>query len=110
MNRKMLIGLGAVLTLSACAGDYYGPGPGAGPIAYDAYYDDAYGPFYDGYWGPGDVFFYSRGPHHRYIADRGHHFMHAMPGAGGPGNFHPVRGPGNFRGGAGFHGGGDRHH
>ena len=31
-----------------------------GGYAYNAYYDDAYGPYYDGYWGD-DGFFWYRG-------------------------------------------------
>jgi hypothetical protein len=66
----------AALSLGACA---TGPGPG-GPYAYgyvDGYDDDFYGPWYDGYWGPDDAFYYRTGPNAAYLRDAGHHFQHA---------------------------------
>jgi len=89
--RKFLLGAGAALILAACTGpDYVGGG-----VAYDGYYDDAYGPIYDGYWGDGDVFFYRAHRHGHYIRDTGGHFRR-NPVMG----FHPmhVTGPA-FRGG-----------
>jgi hypothetical protein len=87
--KPVFLALGAALALSACA-DYggYGRGPngyydGAG---YNAYYDDAYGPFYDGYW-DGDVFLFSRGRGRPFERDDAHHF-HRSADAG----FHGVRG------------------
>ncbi len=52
---------GASLALASCASG--GPGSGAGfaSLGYDAYYDDAYGPFYDGYWGGDGAFWYRSG-------------------------------------------------
>jgi len=79
--KSALIALGAVLALSGCA-SYGGYGGG-----YNAYYDDAYGPFYDGYWGHGDVFWYRTGRGHPFISDEGRHF-HRQAGTG----FHGVRG------------------
>jgi hypothetical protein len=66
--KSVLLVLGAALlgsaTLSACAS--YGPHGGRAPsgyydaAGYNAYYDDSYGPFYDGYW-EGENFMFSRG-------------------------------------------------
>lgn len=68
--RKMLLSAGAALILAGCAG----PGYVGGGVAYDGYYDNAYGPIYDGYWGDGGVFFYRSGHRGRYIRDTGGHF------------------------------------
>ncbi len=65
-----------------------GPGPYAGYV--DGYYDDAYGPFYDGYWGPDAVFYYRSGPHGDYIRDNGGHFR--RDGAQGFHTFHSRAG------------------
>lgn len=76
--RKFLLGAGAALTLAGCAGPAY---VGGGVVAYDGFYDNYYGPIYDGYWGDGGVFFYRSGPHGRYIRDRDGHFRrNAMTG------------------------------
>ena len=65
--KSALIALAAALALGGCAGyDYDSAG-------YSAYYDDAYGPFYDGYW-RGDDYFYSTGRGRPFIRDEGHHF------------------------------------
>jgi hypothetical protein len=57
--KAILISAVATGLLGGCEGNYgvgyYGP-PGEA-IAYDGYYDDYYGPIYDGYWN-NDVFFY----------------------------------------------------
>lgn len=111
MKRLLLaLSLGAaVLGVSACAGAY-GPDSGRGlayydhgPIGFDGFYDDAYGPFYDGYWGDGG-FYYSTGEGRPYQLDRGNHFRHdAFDG------FHAFHGgmhAGAMRGG----GHGDDHH
>jgi len=66
---------GAALLTAACADDgYYRHGPMA--VSYDGYYDDAYGPFYDGYWGGDGFFYYSSGPGGHFRRDTGHHFRH----------------------------------
>ncbi len=90
MKRILLVlSLGvAAAGLGACADDYYGGGYGHGygyndgpgfyayhPIGYDGFYDDAYGPFYDGYWGDGG-FYYSTGEGRPYVLDRDNHFRH----------------------------------
>jgi len=50
-----------------------------------AYYDDAYGAFYDGYWGDDGSFYYCPGPGAPFLRDGGGHFRHS----GGAG-FHGV--------------------
>ncbi len=99
----------AVLLLAACAsGPGYGGGPGYGydyggpaAIGYDGYYDDAYGPFYDGYWAGDGFFYYRSGDHDRFHRDDGRHFRHDA-GAG----MHPVQGHPHAQG----QGGHDRNH
>ncbi len=71
-----------------------------GPTAFDGYYDDAYGPFYDGYWGDGG-FCYSTGEGRGYQLDRSNHFRHDSADG-----FHPIHG--GLHAGA-LHGGGDHH-
>jgi hypothetical protein len=96
MMKPVFIALGAALALSACA-DYYGGRAPPGYYdagGYNAYYDDAYGPFYDGYW-DGDVFLFSRGRGRPFERDEAHHF-HRAGGAGFHGvhgNFHRPSGP-----------------
>jgi hypothetical protein len=83
MKQLMFLAAAAVAaaSLGACAATYHGPGPYAGAYV-DGYYDDAYGPFYDGYWGDGDAFYYRSGPTDGWHRDGGHHFRHdAGPGA-----------------------------
>jgi hypothetical protein len=94
MKRTLvLIGLVlAPLPLAACVEDE-GVGMYVGSdYPYDGYYDDYYGPIYDGYWG-GDGYFYYRSRQ----ADRGFirgdqtHFRRS--GGGMPAqNFHPMQG------------------
>lgn len=107
----------AAVPLAGCADGVYGGGPayGPGPYSYDGYYDGAYGPIYDGYWGDDDYFYYRSGPdaHGFRRGDRAH-FAHAAPGGGG--NFQPMHG--SFAPGSGMHmphfggghGGGNRGH
>ena len=87
MNKKMIIALCATvvaLPLAGCNENGYGGGVAVGygsPYAYNGYYDDYYGPIYDGYWGDGDAFFYRSHSHGRYVRDAGGHFRHdAMNG------------------------------
>lgn len=68
MRKRTLITLAlaaaAPLALAGCAEDYYGDGynynAGYGwqNYPYDVYYDNYYGPFYDGYWGSDGYFWY----------------------------------------------------
>jgi hypothetical protein len=102
MKRLLLIAC-AALPLAACT--TYGPGYGPGPaVAYDGYYDDYYGPIYDGYWGDDGAFFYRTGAHGHYRRGDGAHFRHDMNGfsGGNMGHFHPMHGMGP----SGMHGGG----
>lgn len=74
----------AALGLAACESDgyydggggfsagYYGHGPRS--VWYDGWYDNFYGPVYDGYWGPGDSFFYRTAPGGIYYRDGLNHF------------------------------------
>jgi hypothetical protein len=96
----MLILLSAAVAPLALAGCYeegygYGGGVAAGygygaPYAYNGWYDDYYGPFYDGYWG-GDGFFYYRSSVNDRDFRRGdpNHFRRA-PGGGD--HFHEMHG------------------
>ncbi len=77
------------IALAACALT-----PDGRLLAYDAYYDDAYGPFYDGYWGDDGAFYYSDGAGRPFVRDGGAHFRH-----GAAGGFHGVHGGGRAGGG-----------
>ena len=111
---RLSAALAACVLFVGCAPPPPGPGPGPGyyggayvvgePVAYDGFYDDYYGPFYDGYWARDGFFYYRRGPEGRFLADRGNHFRHDNHDG-----FHQVHG-GNFRGGGGGHPGGGEHH
>jgi hypothetical protein len=77
---------GISILLPSCASTGYGLYGGRASLGYDAYYDDAYGPFYDGYWGGDGGFYYRRRAGAPFVRDGGGHFNHA-PAAG----FHGVR-------------------
>jgi len=95
MKATLLAVAAAALAVSGCAQDMgYGPYFGGDT----AYYDDFYGPFYNGYWGSGDVFYYSTGRGRPYIRDEGHHFRHDRGGE----HWHSVR---SHPGWVGRHGG-----
>jgi hypothetical protein len=95
--KRLLIALAATLpalTLGACAADYgYGGAAvyAGGPYAYDGFYDDYYGPIYDGYWG-NDGFFYYRSAAHdrRFRRGDARHFQRGGPPPGD--RFHPMQG------------------
>ena len=98
MNRKLLVALAGValaLPLAGCVSDGYYEGPvGPGPIAYDGYYDDYYGPIYDGYWDGGGAFYYRTSEHGHWRHDAAGHFRQDMgsgPMSGGHA-FHPMHG------------------
>ena len=109
MNRFIgVIAIGiAAATVSACESDYGSHTPGYGPryaevapapIAYDGYYDGAYGAFYDGYWDNDGAFYYTDAADHPFRRDDGHHFRHdAAEG------FHGVNGAGARHPGGGEH-------
>ncbi len=61
---------------------YYGPAA----VGFDGYYDDAYGPFFDGYWAD-DGFYYRTNDHDQYHRDTGGHFRHDAAAG-----FHAVQG------------------
>ncbi len=110
----------AALSLSACADENYAGGGVAvgwdGPVAYDGWYDGAYGDVYDGYWGDDGYFYYRHGgnDHKYYRGDRAH-FARGDSAPGG--NYHHIQGAiqaqpqgvrmPHFSGGGGMHGGGD---
>jgi len=98
--KRALLAVAAALALSACAeGGGYGYYPGQ-----TVYYDDAYGPIYDGYWN-NDVFFYSTGRGHHFVRDDAHHFR--RDSASG---FHGVHTHGGFHGGRWRHDHDHDHH
>ncbi len=73
MNKLALaLAASAALLASACAEYDYGYGYG-GPAYYDGWYDNYYGPVYDGYWRSND-FYYRTAPGGVYVIDRGRHF------------------------------------
>jgi len=89
----------AALGLAACADDYGHRSYYGAAIGYDGFYDDAYGPFYDGYWGGDGFFYYSDAAGHPFRRDEGRHFrrdsaagFHAVHGLGGHGPA-PGHGP-----------------
>jgi len=86
----------SLLGMAACASGPYGPGPGDGygpePVAFDGYYDDFYGPFYDGYWAGDGGYYYTDAPGHAYHRDTGGHFRHDSASG-----FHTVHGTGAGR-------------
>jgi len=80
---------GVSLALASCESYHH---RGFASLDYDAYYDDAYGPFYDGYWGGDGAFYYRGGAGRPFFRDGGGHFHHG-PSAG----FHGVHGGGRHR-------------
>ncbi len=93
--KKIMLALvagAAIAILGACAesygvhaGYYYGDGDWA-----DAYYDDAYGPYYDGYWGGDGFFYYRDAESHPFVRDDAHHFRRD-----GNSGYHQVRAHGH---------------
>ena len=93
---RLAVVMTAAIGLAACESDFHHHGPYAGvEVGYvDGYYDDAYGPVYDGYWGDGDVFYYRASPDSEFRRDDAHHFsrgagngfhhMHMRAGHAGP--------------------------
>jgi hypothetical protein len=89
-----LVAAAGALSLGGCA-DGYGGRHFGGP-GYDAYYDDFYGPYAGGYWGPDDVFMFSRDHGGHYERDEAHHFRHG--GGSGFHGVHTARGSGESHG------------
>ena len=89
MKQRTLITLAlaaaAPLALAACAEDYYGTGYGNVSYGwrsypYDVWYDNYYGPFYDGYWGTDGFFWYRLFSTDRnYRRGDGNHFYRQPP-------------------------------
>jgi len=75
--RKILLAaaaFGALTALTACGGGYgYRQAAVVGVAGDGVYYDDFYGPYAEGYWGP-DQYFYYRGGDGRFIRDDARHF------------------------------------
>ena len=97
MKRTMLILCVSLapLALAACDDGYgYGGVYSGGSIAYDGYYDDYYGPVYDGYWGNDGYFYYRRGAQDRHFRRGDAHHFRRDPGDGHHGGrtFHPMQG------------------
>ncbi len=92
--KSILVLIAAIsIALSSCASMGIGPIGGGVPVfGYDAFYDDVYGPFYDGYWGGDGAFYYRGGAGRPYARDGGGHFRHG-PASG----FHGVRSSGGRR-------------
>jgi hypothetical protein len=84
------------LALPSCASNGHGMRSLASLDDYDAYYDDAYGPFYDGYWGDDGAFYHREHPGQPFAPDNGGHFHHS-----GGGGFHGVHTGGGAHGGGG---------
>jgi hypothetical protein len=107
MNKflSMICAASAIALLAGCAndGNTVASNLGAGPTAYDSFYDDYYGPFDDGYWGEDGAFYYSNGLD-GFRRDDGSHFRH--DGASG---FHGIHTGGfhGFHAGDGMRAGGD---
>ncbi len=108
MNRlfvALCVAIPAV-SLGGCAGGYYGGDLSVGsPYAYNGFYDDYYGPIYDGYWGTDGGFYYRRAASDRsYRRGDARHFhrdrapsekFHAIQGSVTPGRgMHMPRFPG----------------
>lgn len=120
MKRAVTFALLALssVPLAACAGGYGVQVGFAQPYAYDGWYDGAYGPVYDGYWGT-DGYFYYRHAEGEGAFVRGDrtHFLHQAPS--GPHNYQAIHGTTaprqgvrapHFPGGGGGHGGGHDGH
>ena len=85
--QRLAVVMTAAIGLAACEGGFHLGEPHAGvDVAYvDGYYDDAYGPVYDGYWGDGDAFYYRNSADGEFRRDDAHHFSRSA-GNG----FHPM--------------------
>lgn len=97
--KTILATVGLLLMASGCAS--YDRLTG-GDILYNGYYDDSYGPIYDGYWGEADTFYYRGGREGPYLRDEGRHFRREAGQQDGEStqHFHAMsgHGPRNHRG------------
>jgi hypothetical protein len=96
MSKKLIIALCATLAalpLAGCNEGGYGGGVAVGynsPYSYNGYYDDYYGPIYDGYWGSDGGFYYRSNQNERgYHRGDTRHFTQTAPAQG---NYHPFQG------------------
>ena len=89
MNRVVVgcAGLAAIVTAIGAHASPGNLGPSRTAAARDAYYDDHYGPFYNGYWTAAGDYYYSTGPARPYVRDQGGHFRRVMTAG-----FRPVEG------------------
>ena len=93
--KRLIIALCATVPaalVGGCADYGYGYGAdvyAAGPYSYDGYYDDFYGPIYDGYWGDDGFFYYRSGTGDRAFrrGDAAHFSRESREG-----NFHAMHG------------------
>jgi hypothetical protein len=95
--KRVLLAACLGLAASACAEGYYGPSAyGGGRLAY---YDDYYGPYYDGYWAHDGYYYYSLGRDRPFVRDEGRHFRrdHGGPGFRGVRGHHGDQTPGRPR-------------
>jgi hypothetical protein len=87
-HQRLALVVAAAIGLGACESDFHHGLFARADVAYaDGYYDDFYGPFYDGYWGDGDVFYYRAARDGDFRRDDAHHFTRSAAG-GGFHNFH----------------------
>jgi hypothetical protein len=85
-----IVAVSGAAGLAGCAeyGPYaYGPPPPYADVDFYGFYDDYYGPFVGGYWGPGGDFYYWDRGHGKYRRDTGHHFRRDANGG-----YHAIQG------------------
>jgi hypothetical protein len=73
--KTIFVSTAAAILLCGCA-EGYGVGyygPAGDVVAYDGFYDDYYGPIYDGYW-DSDAFYYRGRAGEGFHRDDGQHF------------------------------------
>lgn len=90
--KHFIIALCAAVPALTVAGCYGGGGAvySSGSFGYNGYYDDYYGPIYDGYWGGDGAFYYRRDVReHAYRRGDRAHFAH---GTAPSAQFHEIHG------------------
>ncbi len=96
MKSTALLAIASIsVALASCASAGHGRG-GLASLDYDAYYDDAYGPYFDGFWGDDGIFYHREHGGMPYMPDHDGHFHHS-----GGGGFHGVHVGGGGHGGGG---------
>jgi|HubBroStandDraft_1064217.scaffolds.fasta_scaffold33357_2 hypothetical protein len=86
MIAAIAVAAATALSLAGCEANFGGHHAGVSVAYVDGYYDDAYGPWYDGYWGSDDYFYYRAGPSDTFHRDDARHFSHQQ--AQGAHSFH----------------------